>query len=296
MSRAEFGSVRFFRRMITLVVLVMIIALAAGVAVLSHNYSKTKTELERLTAAIEASSQDNGSGEQEPAEMFAYQQLYNDLYVERPENYTKVYDAERFFYLTFDGGPSDRTVEILDVLREQGIKATFFVVGGDDSSSKAIMKRIVDEGHAIGIYGYQAQASDVYMSVDAYLEDFNKEFNIVYEATGVKPSVFRFQNGTINKYNALIRSQLTSEMIRRGFTYYDWNSTAGDNLSGATTDSIYNTAIATAAEKQRIFMLLHDTKGNNATVLSLPAIIKYYADKGYTFDKITNSVQPIAFD
>ena len=70
-------------------------------------------------------------------------------------------------------------------------------------------------------------------------------------------------------------------MVRRGFSYYDWNCTGGDSLAGATKDSIVENAIQTGGEKQRIFLMLHSTKANGATAQALPEIIDHFRDAGY---------------
>ena len=158
---------------------------------------------------------------------YEYSSFKNYAYLGSDNSNFTVYDVigtpkneDRYFYFTFDGGPSDSTEVILDPRSELGIKATFFVSGGENTDgSEEIIKRIYDEGHTIGIYGHTLPANRLYQSVETYLADFNKEFEYVYSITGEKPRIFRFRNGTVNKYNMHIRKQLTAEMLRRGFVY-----------------------------------------------------------------------------
>jgi hypothetical protein len=76
-----------------------------------------------------------------------YQELYPDLKCELPV--FKQFD-EKKAYLTIDDGPTERTLEILDILKEKDVKATFFVVG--ENTDLNILKRVHDEGHTIGVH------------------------------------------------------------------------------------------------------------------------------------------------
>lgn len=95
-------------------------------------------------------------------------------------------------YLTFDDGPSDLTPEVLDLLDKYDAKATFFVVYTDDEEYTSYLKEIVDRGHTIALHSYSHDYNKIYKSVDAFLEDFEKVYNWVYEETGVRPTLFRF--------------------------------------------------------------------------------------------------------
>ncbi|MCI8630751.1 MAG: polysaccharide deacetylase family protein [Firmicutes bacterium] len=302
MSKAEFGSVRFFKRVITITVAAVIVGLALGFAISFVKYRDVSKELAKLEEQIVNASAESAQGDGISAggsvigEAFDYQTMFPDMYVESSSEFAYIYNDDRYFYFTFDGGPSPNTEAILDALSELDIKATFFVSGGRSSGSDAIIKRIYDEGHTIGIYGDTLPANRLYQSVASYLEDFNKEFEYVYSITGEKPQIFRFRGGTVNKYNIHIRQQLTAEMLRRGFVYYDWNAVCGDNAAGADAEYIAEAAVTTAQEKQRIFLLMHDTAANTETADAIRKIAEYYEEKSYIFNAITNEVRPVTFD
>lgn len=296
MNKAEVGSVQYFRRLISMITVIIIAVLLVLLLFVSKNLKSVKADLEYYKSQSSVGAVNVEKTSMQDGEVFPYQTLYPDMYVEAPTERTKLYDAERFYYLTFTGGPSEETEKILDTLKKEKVKATFFVYGGDTPEGKAIIKRIVDEGHTVGVYGYELPQNQVYKDIDTYLEDFWKEFKLISEVTGEKPTVFKFQGGTTNKYNSIIRQQLSAEMIRRGFTYFDWNSNSGDNLSGETTESIINNAIQTGSEKQRIFLQMHDNSSCTSTAKALPEIIKHFKDAGYEFKAITNDIQPMAFE
>lgn len=302
MSKVEFGSVRFFKRVITITVALVIAALAIGLAVSWMKYRDVSAKLAKLEEQIVNASAESAQGDgisdggSVIGEAFDYQMLFPDMYVESSPEFKYIYNDDRYFYLTFDGGPSESTEAILDTLAELGVKATFFVSGGRTEGSDEIIKRIYDEGHTVGIYGDTLPANRLYESVETYLEDFNREFEYVYGITGEKPQVFRFRGGTVNKYNIHIRKQLTAEMLRRGFVYYDWNAVCGDNAAGADAAGIAETAMTTAQEKQRIFLLMHDTASNTETADAIREIVEHYEDKSYLFRAVTNEVRPVTFD
>lgn len=224
-----------------------------------------------------------------------YTKLYPDMYVEnKPAAFRE--DAGTI-YLTFDDGPSARTPEVLEILKTYNIKATFFVCGGTDESSAEMMKRVVDEGHTIAIHSISHDYGKIYASVESYLDDFYETYMSVYNATGVKPEIFRFPGGSINNYNRLTYMQIIAEMTRRGFVYYDWNVSGEDAVRGATWESIYNNIINYIPSNGtgRLIVLLHDSGDKKNTVAVLPDVIEKLISDGYKFDKLDNSVQPITF-
>lgn len=231
------------------------------------------------------------TGEAGEAEL-PYQQLYPTLYAQRPEQMRR---EEHVMYLTFDDGPSERTVQVLDTLQQYGIKATFFVTGKDDDFSRSVMKRIVDEGHTIAIHTYTHSYTDIYQSVDAYLQDFERIYNLIEEVTGVKATMFRFPGGSVNSYNGQVYQELIAEMTRRGFVFYDWNISAGDATHKATQQSITNSVVNGGVGKKRGIVLMHDSKPMADTANALPAIIQGLQAEGFYFDKLTNDVLPITF-
>lgn len=235
---------------------------------------------------------DKETGGQENVPELAYQALYPELYAQRPKGTIK---PDHVIYLTFDDGPSDRTIEILDTLKQYGIKATFFVTGKSDEHSKAILRRIVEEGHTIGIHTYTHVYTDIYSSVEAYLEDFNQIYQLIEETTGVKTQIFRFPGGSINSYNGQLYQELIAEMTRRGFVFYDWNISSGDAAGKHTKESVLASVVQNTVGKKRGIVLMHDSKPMVDTAAALPAMIEELKAQGFYFEALTNQVEPIAF-
>ena len=144
----------------------------------------------------------------------SYQLLYPELYADIPDNIVYNDDMD-YVYLTFDDGPSKYTRSILDYLEKYDIKGTFFVVPDGSEESNQRMRMIVEEGHTIGIHTATHEYNKIYESVEAYLEDFKIAYDRVYEATGVKCTLFRFPGGSINDYNTAIRDDKTRIRVFR---------------------------------------------------------------------------------
>ncbi|MDF3001097.1 MAG: polysaccharide deacetylase [Bacillota bacterium] len=288
-----FGSVRFFKHFIIAVIILLICGLSVSticLAIMNGNYRDQIAEIQSGIVLAQANPKEE---EPQNSPSIAYQALYPDLYA-KPAKSTKT--VPNTVYLTFDDGPSGRTSEILDILKKENIKATFFVIGKEGEKEPEIMRRIVEEGHTLGIHTYSHVYTSVYDSVESYLEDFNRTYELIYEATGLKTEIFRFPGGSINKYNALFYEEIIAEMTRRGFTYYDWNSSNGDAASNATAASVYNNTIRSSEKKDRVILLMHDSAAKYYTVAALPGIIEYYKGRGMQFEALTNDVSPIAFN
>ena len=104
-------------------------------------------------------------------------ELYPELYTSTPSEFVLM--EERTIYLTFDDGPSENTVRILDILKEEDVKATFFVIGKDDDFSKGLIKRMYDEGHTVGMHCNVHSYPKIYASVEGYLEDLDAIHNLI---------------------------------------------------------------------------------------------------------------------
>ena len=217
-----------------------------------------------------------------------YHTMYPNLYAQPADKYVTL--DQKVVYITFDDGPSDRTDEILEILDKYNVKATFFVMPRKTDLCYKRLRAIIEAGHTIGIHTYSHDYKTIYASVEAYLEDFNKAYEIVVEATGIKPSIFRFPGGSLNNKDF----KIIAEMTRRGFTYYDWNASGDDSVSDPvpTTQSIYDNSIFWVTKRKEAILLLHDEKSKKYTVEALPSIIETLIEKGYTFMAMDNTVTP----
>lgn len=179
----------------------------------------------------------------------------------------------RRVYLTFDDGPSSNTDRILDILDEYGVKATFFVVGKEGYADQ--YRRIVEDGHTLGMHSYSHKYSEIYVSQEAYAQDLTKLHDFLYELTGVDCDIVRFPGGSSNSVSQVDMHELIAYLDEEGMTYFDWNVSSGDatghyknanQIAANVLDNIdkYNNAV----------VLFHDAAGKDSTVEALPLIIE----------------------
>jgi len=212
-----------------------------------------------------------------------YTKLFPDLYTvyKIPEKMEK---GKKIAYLTFDDGPSENTFEILDLLEEKNIKATFFIVGSSiTEDGEDCLERMIHEGHTIGIHTYSHMCNEIYCSVERYLEDFNTVYQQIYDITGERVNIYRFPWGSNNGYSKGIKDALMEEMERRGFTCYDWNVSADDSFGNPTPYSIRHNIEKDLKKNDYPIILMHDSISNDLSVRMLPEIIKMLSGKGYEF-------------
>ena len=202
-----------------------------------------------------------------------------------------------YIYLTFDDGPSNLTLDILDILKKEGVKATFFVTGQSDSTNY-IIKRAYDEGHTIGLHTYSHEYSYIYSSVDNYFADLNRISNKVENIIGKKTNIIRFPGGSSNtvsrNYSIGIMTRLTGEVLNNGYRYFDWNVDA-DDAGGAYSDSnrIYLNVVNNLSHYKTNVVLMHDSYGHTATRDALRNIIQYGKRNGYKFASIDDSTPTV---
>lgn len=191
-------------------------------------------------------------------------------------------------YLTFDDGPRSGTTDIiLNVLKEKGVKATFFVTssGPDD-----LIKRAYLEGHSIGLHTSSHDYSIVYASGESYFNDLKIVSDRVERITGEKSRLIRFPGGSSNtiskKYSPGIMSYLTKEVVNRGYRYYDWNIDSRDAEGGRFDANQVAQFVTSNLSHDKVNMvLMHDIKVT--TTDAIGKIIDYGKANGYTFDVIT---------
>jgi len=185
-------------------------------------------------------------------------------------------------YLTFDDGPSSNTSKILDILDEYGVKGTFFVVGRLSDTTTPMYKRIVNEGHAIGMHSYTHKYSEIYNSVDSFVYDVERIQSLIYEQTGVLTKLYRFPGGSTNTVSKTDISLLKDELNKRDIKYFDWNVLSGDASStyGLPKETLVRNCTANALGHEEAIILMHDLPEKATTVEALPEIIEYFQSIG----------------
>lgn len=184
-------------------------------------------------------------------------------------------------YLTFDDGPSIYTGQILDILAENNVKATFFVIGRDEQYYD-YYKRIVKEGHTIGMHSYSHVYQDFYASVDSFGEELTELNNLIYDVTGTRSSIFRFPGGSSNSVAPLPIQDYIAYLNENNINYYDWNALNGDAVtSGLSPEQLVDNIMNDVSKNQDSIVLMHDLQTTHTTVESLQLLIDTLKGEGY---------------
>ena len=178
-------------------------------------------------------------------------------------------------YLTFDDGPSIYTNEILDILDSYHVKATFFVVGKEGSSAEEVLRRIVEEGHTLGMHSYSHKYRELYESMDSFTEDFAQIRDYIYQATGVESVCYRFPGGSSNPVSEIDMHDFIEYLDSQGVEYYDWNVSSGDGGGmKLSTDTLLENCTKDIDTRDTSIVLLHDSAEKPTTVEALPDLIE----------------------
>lgn len=205
-----------------------------------------------------------------------------------------LYDKEKKCYLTFDDGPSEITPQILDVLKQYKVKATFFVKGLNAAVYPQTVKMIYDAGHSIGNHTYSHDYNSVYAETK---EGFQNEVtacrDAIDKAIGKKYDnlLFRFPGGYTSLTNETTKKLYRDSLKELGYKYIDWSCLTGDsNMENPTEDYIMETLrySITNTRTGDIVVLLHDSATKQITADTLPKVIEYLYDQGYSFEVLTN--------
>ena len=183
-------------------------------------------------------------------------------------------------YLTFDDGPSDRvTPKILDVLKEENLKATFFIIGKNAETRKYLIKREIEEGHTVAVHTYSHEYKNIYASPDKLLEDIDKCNAVIKEISGKTSTLYRFPGGSYGLSTSLINA-----VTEHGMRYIDWNASTRDaEFVNPKPAQLVKASVTTPSNSDFIVLLAHDSTTKTATAEALKDIIKYYRNLDYTF-------------
>lgn len=203
-------------------------------------------------------------------------------------------------FLTFDDGPCENnTRRILEILNDNNVKATFFVVGIKGEENSKILKEISDSGMCIGVHTYSHNYKQMYKNLSAYLNDFEACKNVIKNITGKDSAPYiRLPGGSDNLMTSKDNLQSIKKTLKdRGIRYVDWNVSADDAIpSGVSTDSVRKNVINQCREKKLAVVLMHDANNKSFTVEALPDIIKYLKNEGFifrTFDDLTATEESV---
>lgn len=210
-----------------------------------------------------------------------------DETIEEPTNaVVKKYNAQtgddRVVALTFDDGPwPDTTDQILDILAENGAKATFFTIGSQIDGAKAdSVKRAYNEGHQICTHTWDHAAGSGqgvnlgYMSAEEQVQEVQKGYDAISQVTGAEASrVIRTPGGNFNESTALNLKPLVSAEIGWNIDTEDWRRPGAEAIAEKIKQA-----------KNGSIILMHDGGGDRSqTVEALRIALPYLKEQGFRF-------------
>lgn len=196
------------------------------------------------------------------------------------------HSGEKAVYLTFDDGPSKTvTPLILDVLKQENVKATFFLLGSRVELNPSIVKREYQEGHYIANHGYSHVYPQIYSSIEAILDEYNKTRQAIQNAIGLEYDghLFRFPGGSTGGKYKKIKEESKQVLEENQIGYIDWNALTNDSAGAKTKEALMENMIKTVGEKTTVVILMHDAGDKILTYEVLPEMIAYLREKGYVF-------------
>ena len=284
MNRKVRGNKRklnYKRVLMVIIIIIIILLLAIFSVVIKHNKRAEEVKIEAEKKAEE----------EEIMKIAIETQKKEEEAREKEKQKQEEENATGIIYLTFDDGPtSDSTPQILDILKNRNIKATFFILHYDEQHEQFI-KREYEEGHTIGLHGYTHAYAELYQSADTCMENFRKIREQVYQTTGTQSKIIRFPGGSSNtiskKYCEGVMTELVKRTVEEGYRYFDWNVDSDDAGHAKTSEKVYQNVTNGIKPGRENVVLMHDFAKNNKTIDALNSIIDWGLEQGYVFRKIT---------
>ena len=197
--------------------------------------------------------------------------------------------------LTFDDGPSSNVPPmVLDNLKAENIKATFFLLGSRVELSPEIVKREFDEGHYLASHGYSHVYSQIYASPQSVLDEYNNCITAIRNAIGMpdyNPHLFRFPGGYWGGKYASIKTEALTLLNENNIAHIDWNALTSDAAGAKTTEEFIAELDKTVPKHNSVVVLMHDAGGKKATAEALPTIISYFRNQGFEFDNFYSIIK-----
>lgn len=212
------------------------------------------------------------------------------------EQVGNIYNSEtKRVFLTFDDGPSKTvTPLILDLLQQENIKATFFLLGSRVELNPEIVKREYEEGHYIANHGYSHNYTSIYQTTQSIVDEFNATELAIKNALDnqeYNSFLFRFPGGMPGGKHAQLKREAAGILEQNGVAHLDWNALTSDAAGAKTIEEMLQNAINTIGEKNSVVILMHDAGDKILTYEMLPNLISYLRENGYEFKNMYDLIE-----
>lgn len=276
---------------IFLSVMLLILLIIAREKYLNIKYEKIYLSYIKLIE--QAKIQEQKIAEQKEAERLAKLPQLTEV---GRNNLANIYKSEnKRVFLTFDDGPSKKvTTPILDILKQENVKATFFLLGSRVELYPEIVKRQYDEGHYLASHGYSHIYSQIYESPQSVLDEYNNSITAIRNAIGEQeynPHLFRFPGGYIGGKYFQIKEQAAVILEQNGILNIDWNAITADSVGAENAEQFIAELDKTVPKFNSVIVLMHDAGNKSATAEALPEIIKYFRERGFEFENFYSIIK-----
>ena len=284
------------------VLIVIIVFVWLGLKINSNTQNDiTKTAEKGKNETTQEAEQEEQRKQEEAKQEEERKAKLPQLTDEGRNNLKNIYHSEtKRVFLTFDDGPS-RTVTpvVLDTLKSENIKATFFLLGSRVELDPDLVKREYDEGHYIASHGYSHVYSQIYATPQSVLDEYNKSVTAIRNAIGEQeynPHLFRFPGGYWGGKYAEVKKQAEQILEQNNVLHIDWNALTSDAAGAKTTEQFIAELNKTVPKHNSIVVLMRlgipfTVSDKTATANALPTIIKYFRDQGFEFENFYSIIK-----
>lgn len=288
--RRKYKNIRNIIIAICILVLVIIFGLVIKELNKKSKYQKVYTSYENQIKQLQ------GSDDEMHVSLEESKSKLPQLTEEGKNNLENIYhsDTKRVF-LTFDDGPSKTvTPVVLDTLKKENIKATFFLLGSRVELEPELVKREYKEGHYLASHGYSHVYSQIYASPQSVIDEYNKSVTVIRNAIGEQeynPHLFRFPGGYWGGKYAEVKKQAKQLLDQNNILHIDWNALTSDAAGAKTTEQFIAELEKTVPKHNSVVVLMHDAGNKSATANALPTIIQYFRDRGFEFENFYSIIK-----
>ena len=283
------------KRNIIIAIFSIVVIIIVGL-VIKENYRKSEFNNHYLAYKEQAEQAQKKQEELEELEKEKIKEMLPQLTDEGKANLANIYHSEtKRVFLTFDDGPSQTvTPKVLDTLKSEKIKATFFLLGSRVELEPDIVKREYEEGHYLASHGYSHVYSQIYASPQSVLEEYNKCISAIRNAIGqpeYNPHLFRYPGGYWGGKYASVKKEALQLLEQNDILHIDWNALTSDAAGAKTTEEFISELDKTVPKHNSVVVLMHDAGNKTATANALPTIIKYFRDQGFEFENFYSIIK-----
>lgn len=294
--RRKYRNIRNIIIAICILVLVIIFGLVIKELNKKSKYQKVYTSYENQIKQLQGGQQEGKEHKTQEQKETEKKAKLPQLTQEGKSNLENIYhsDTKRVF-LTFDDGPSKTvTPVVLDTLKKENIKATFFLLGSRVELNPELVKREYNEGHYLASHGYSHVYSQIYASPQSVIDEYNRSVTAIRNAIGdqqYNPHLFRFPGGYWGGKYAEVKKQAKQLLDENDILHIDWNALTSDAAGAKTTEQFIAELEKTVPKHNSVVVLMHDAGNKQATANALPTIIKYFRDRGFEFENFYSIIK-----